>query len=245
MKYLITVLVLLAMCLPAMAAQAAGEDYPWCGQQDMFFRNDSSDIAGYAILDHIPQLSSTVTRSISVSSATGEKTIATFATKPGSPGVDMIAPGLWRFRTYLNVSSATGTTVFSFIPYVRSSAGTETQLFYGQVISNDVNELTPTEHLISYARRNYTPLNNEDRIVIRINASTSSVAARTATISLAGNTQASMVSTSYFLCPEVTDVDPVAATSGSAMSGGEATAIVFGLAGGMLGAIVIARRSKK
>jgi hypothetical protein len=41
---------------------------------------------------------------------------------------------------------------------------------------------------------------NGDRLVIKVNASTSSVAARNAWISLAGNTEASMVGVSYFLC---------------------------------------------
>lgn len=246
MKYLAAALMIMAMCLPAMAAQAAGEDYPWCAQQDIFFRNDSSDIAGYAIADHIPELASTKVRSVSVSSANSPQRLAVFATKAGSPGVDTIAPGLWRFRTYLNVSSATGVTTFEFIPYIRSSSGVETQLFYGQVLSNEVNSLTATENLISYARRNYTQLSPGDRLVIKVNASTTSVTARTAYISLAGNTQASMVAVSYFLCPEVSEEDIDNANSQvQSLSGGEATAIVFGLAGGMIGAIMIARRSKK
>jgi hypothetical protein len=175
-------------------------DWDWCADQDIFFRNDSSDIAGYSVIDHIPQIASTQYKTVSVSSDTGTKELGRWVTPSGSPGVTLIGPGLWRFRVYLNVSSASGTTNYEFKIFNRSSDGTETDLFYGKVIGTDINDLTPTEHLISYARRNYTTMFNGDRLVIKVNASTSSVAARNAWISLAGNTEASMVGVSYFLC---------------------------------------------
>ena len=175
-------------------------DWDWCADQDIFFRNDSSDIAGYSVIDHMPQIASTQYKMVSVSSGTGSKQLGAWVTPSGSPGVTLLGPGLWRFRVYLNVSSASGTTNYEFKIFNRSSSGIETDLFYGKVIGTDINDLTPTEHLISYARRNYTTLFTGDRLVIKVNASTSSVAARNAWISLAGNTEASMVGVSYFLC---------------------------------------------
>jgi len=176
-------------------------DWGWCGEQDIFFRNDSSDIAGYFVMDHRPQIEDTKYFATTVSSGTGSKRIATWATNTSSPGVSMIGPGLWRFRVYLNVSSAVGNTNFEFKIFNRSADGTETDLFYGHVISKDINDLTPTEHLISYARRNYTQLFEGDRLVITVNASTSSVAARDAYIWVAGNNYTSMVESGYYLCP--------------------------------------------
>jgi len=85
-------------------------DWPWCADQDIFFRNDSSDIAGYYVMDHRPQLSDTAYKSVVVSSATGPQTIGSWILPVGSPNVSVIGPGLWRFRTYLNVSSAVGLT---------------------------------------------------------------------------------------------------------------------------------------
>lgn len=185
---------------PTPTATISTIDWPWCADQDIFFRADSSDIAGYFHMDHRPQIESTKYFSTTVSSGTGSQRIASWATNASKPGVSVIGPGLWRFRVYLNVSSAVGNTNYEFKVFNRSSDGTETDLFYGHVISKDINDLTPTEHLISYARRNYTQLFSGDRLVIKVNASTSSVAARDAWISVAGNTQASMVGVSYFIC---------------------------------------------
>jgi len=195
-----SVLLAVLVLLFGQFALAASGDWIWCADQDIFFRNDSSDIAGYSVIDHTPQIANTQYKTVSVSSGTGTTQLGAWVTPVGSPGVASIGPGLWRFRVYLNVSSASGTTNYEFKIFNRSSSGTETDLFYGKVIGTDINDLTPTEHLISYARRNYTTLFSGDRLVIKVNASTSSVAARTAWISLAGNTEASMVGTSYFLC---------------------------------------------
>jgi hypothetical protein len=180
---------------------ASDYDWDWCAKQDIFFRNDSSDIPGYFVADHRPQIESTKYKVVSVSSGTGEKTLGSFATIDGSPGVTSIGPGLWRFRVYLNVSSASGNTSFLFKIFNRSSTGVETDLFYGHVIGADIGDLTTTEHLISYARRNYTTIFPGDRLVIKVNASTSSVAARDAYMAVAGNSYASMVESGYYLCP--------------------------------------------
>jgi len=175
-------------------------DWDWCGKQDIFFQNLSSDVTGYFVMDHRPQIEDTKYFATTVSSSTGSKQIAAWVTNASSPGVTLIGPGLWRFRTYLNVSSQVGYTNYEFKIFNRSSDGTETDLFYGKVISADINDLTPTEHLISYARRNYTTLFDGDRLVIKVNASTSSVAARDAYFWVAGNNYTSMVDSGYYLC---------------------------------------------
>lgn len=75
-------------------------------------------------------------------------------------------------------------------------------MFYGNAITTDIERgTTPTEYLTSYARRNYTTFFTGDRLVIRANASTTVASART-TMEVAGNTNASMVSVSYFVCDE-------------------------------------------
>jgi hypothetical protein len=191
---------LLIVFITEIAGFGLAADYNWCGDQDIFFRNDSSDVSGYFVMDHLPEIAPTAYKHVSVSSETGSQQIGAWITPAGSPGTQTIAPGLWRFRTYLNVSSATGATNYEYKVFNRSSDGTETDLFYGHVISVDINDLTPTEHLISYARRNWTTLFPGDRLVIKINASTSSVAARDAWIAVSGNNYASMVSASYFVC---------------------------------------------
>lgn len=185
---------------PTPTVLPAYTDWPWCAKQDIFFWNLSDAISGYRVADHRPEINNTDYTHVEVSSGTGSVNLGSWITPRGSPGVTVIGPGLWRFRSYLNVSSAVGTTVYEYKLFNRSSDGTETDLFYGHSITADVNSLTPIEYLTSYARRNYTTLFSGDRLVIKINASTTSVAARDAWISLAGNSQASMVESGYYIC---------------------------------------------
>lgn len=215
-----------------LVAPAAADS--WCADQDLFFWNASGDISGYRVLDHIPELDSQ--RSVKVNSfnaASGEVNVGTWVTPAGSPDVTTISPGLWRFRTYAYSTSTSGVTTIKFYAINRSASGVETNLFFGNAITQDVDATgTPKEYLTSYARRNYTTMFPGDRLVIRVNASTTSASLRQLFYEIAGNTNASMVSVSYFECPD----------GGGSGSGGEAAGAAFGIAGGILGAIIILRR---
>jgi hypothetical protein len=178
--------------------------YPWCGDNNVFFWNSSSDVADYRILDHVPELLNqrTITTT-SFTSASGQVNISTWITPAGSPGTMTLAPGQFRFRTYAYASSDSGITRIHFYVINRSATGVETNLFYGNAISEDISGGTvPKEYLMSYARRNYTTFFAGDRLVIRAKASTDSAAARTLTLDVAGNTNASMVTMGYFVCNE-------------------------------------------
>jgi hypothetical protein len=191
---------------------------PWCAQQDLFFFNQSSaDIAGYRVLQNYPELSNErVLKSPGVTAASGEKTIATFIVPEGEFYKDnSIQPGLWRFRGYFNASSAVGDTTVKYYLINRTSTGTETVLFYGNAITQDINTLDMSEYLTSYARRNATALFPGDRLAIRVNVSTTSTAARNVHMAVAGNLHASMVSMAYFHC---TDEDILPSGAGSAAS---------------------------
>lgn len=171
----------------------------WCGKQDLFYWNETSDVSGYQVLHNYPQLSDEAYNYTSVSSAVGEKTVAQYIS-PAFESPVVIAPGLWLFTSYFNVSSAVGITQYQFRVFNRSSAGINTNLFYGHAIIEDVNSLTPELHLLTYARRNWTWLNAGDRLVIQVNASSTSVVARNAWISISGNLHASSVEVGQFLC---------------------------------------------
>lgn len=213
--------------------------FPWCGIQEIFFWNATSDISGYLVLDHIPELAAEREVNVTVSSATGSKQLGAWVSPAGSPGVTTIAPGVWRFRTYHNVSSQVGITKLEFHILNRSSDGTETDLFYGNAITRDINTLDPTEQLLSYARRNVTTMFSGDRLVIKVNASSTSVTARTVYMWLGGNTNTSMVQASNFICCDSED--------GSCSGGGGDGAVgaAFGIIGGIIGGIVILRRRKR
>lgn len=227
----------------SVAPVLAWDDWPYCGDQSLFLRNDSSDIAGYYVLDHRPQIASEYARKVEVSSATGPKTIGKWVLPSTWQNVSVLAPGLWRFRMYHNVSSAVGVTTFEYALFNRSASGVETNVFFQKSITTDVDSLTPIEYLTSYARRNYTELFPGDRLVLRVNASTNSVTPRDAWITVAGNSRTSMVDMEYFLCPALdnpeTTTSPV---SDGSSGGGEATGAALGLVAGIIGAIVINRR---
>lgn len=181
--------------MPTLAA-----DYEYCGDMNLFFWNDSSSFgSGYNRLATQPQQQDAKIMSTTVLSATGEKTIGSFITEP-FPNGKIMGPGLTRYRTYLNVSSTVGITQYNFIPYNVSPSGVETRMFFGVPRTEDVNELIAREYLTSYARRNYTYFLPGERLLIRVNASTTNTVSRTAYFNIAGTSQASMVQVGYWMC---------------------------------------------
>ncbi len=180
-----------------------GGTVPWCEDIDMFFWYLNDDIPGYRVLNNEPEPDDqhTIT-SPSVSSTTGEQTLGTWITPITSFSTKTIAPGLWRYRIYAKASSDAGITTMKFRTFNRSSDGTITWLFFGNAFTKDITHGTvPDEYLLSYARRNYTTLFPGDRLGIQVNVSTDSAAARTVSMDIGGNTNASMVGVSYWLCP--------------------------------------------
>jgi hypothetical protein len=172
---------------------------PVSGEVSFFFWNDSSDFGtSYNKFSTYPQLQDTVFFSQTVTQASGPKTIGRFVTE-SFPNGKILAPGLTRYRVYLNTSSDVGVTTFDFIPYNVSSSGVETRMFFGVPRSVDINTQTPTEYLISYARRNYTYFLPGERLLIKVNLSTTSVVSRTGYIGIAGTSYASMAQIGYWL----------------------------------------------
>jgi len=224
MKHLILLAIVIMLATPSLAA----DDYEYCGDMNLFFWNDSSSLgSSYNRLSTMPQSQDQKIMSTTVSSTTGEKTIGSFITEPWPEG-KIMAPGLTRYRTYLNVSSTVGITTYNFIPYNVSPSGVETKMFFGVPRTEDVNELSAREYLTSYARRNYTYFLPGERLLIRVNASTTSTVERTAYFNIAGTSQASMVQVGYWLCePEDTD---------------SSFTILLGGAVGIVGALIIYKK---
>lgn len=177
---------------------------PVCHTQNFFFWNQTSyQIPGYRILNNYPELDSVRYITTSVSSATGSKIIGNFTTAAFTETKTM-APGPWRFRSYFYVSSAVGDTRVEYSVFNRSSTGVETHLWYGTAITGDINNLATAEQLLTYARRNSTTFYAGDRLVIKVNASTTSVTSRDIYMGLAGNVYASMVQNGWWICNEST-----------------------------------------
>jgi len=193
--FVIAIIFAAVVVAPCMATE-----FPWTGHQDIMFYNALSDVAGYRTIDHVPEQADQVsitTAPITVSS--GEVTLGTWLTPPFEE-TTTIAPGRWIFRTYAVASSDSGHTLMHFRIFNRTETGESTYLFFGRAISQDINRgITPAEYNTYYARRNVTTIHPGDRLGIQINVSTDSASARTVTLEVSGNTNASYVSTGYWL----------------------------------------------
>lgn len=233
MKYAYVAIALCLVIIPCVA------EIPLCGQQDMFLWNASSSISGYRAMNNYPELSPQYTiSSPSVSSTTGEKTVGTWIT-PQFTTNKVLEPGLWRFHIYAKSTSDVGLTTLKFRTFNRSADGTITWLFFGNAFSGDISGGTvPKEYWVSYARRNYTYFFPGDALGVQINVSTDNSASRYVTLDVAGNTNASLVQSSYWSCPEESK------TQNFEDSGLGIIGILFGILGGLLGAMIISRRNK-
>jgi hypothetical protein len=229
MRYIACLVMLGLLVMPSLAAPHT-DDYEYCGDMNFFFWNDSSSYnSSYNRLATKPQLADAKILSVNVSASTGDRTIGSFITEP-FPNGKVMAPGLTRYRTYLNVSSAVGVTKYNFIPYNVSPSGVETKMFFGVPRTEEINELDAREYLTSYARRNYTYFLPGERLLIRVNVSTSSVTPRDAYFNIVGTEKASMVQIGYWECEE------------NDGGGNDAIGIVYGIIGGLLASIVIIKR---
>jgi hypothetical protein len=185
---------------------AGSLEIPLCGRQDFFFYNASSEIAGHRLMKNYPELDGQRTIvSPSIDSTSGEVTLGTWILNSGVTETKMLAPGTWDFRPYFISSSDAGLTRSHIRVFNMSSAGNKTYFWFGNAVITDIGKTTvPRIYDIHYARRNYTSFFTGDRLGVQINVSTDSAAARTVTIELAGNTNASMFSNAYWLCPVTT-----------------------------------------
>jgi len=207
MRSRILLAILILFLISISGVNALSNHFPWFGHQDVFFGNASSDINDYKIIDQVPERDiQHMLISPPFDSSTGEVLLGNWIIPIDTLDTNILAPGLWRFRIYSHASTSSGLTKLHFYAINRSSSGTETDLFFGQAILLDIERGDiPAEYLLSYARKNYTKFFENDRLVIKINASTDNANSRTITIDLGGNTNASMVSIGYFTSPVIVD----------------------------------------
>jgi hypothetical protein len=96
----------------------------------------------------------------------GQVLVDSYITDVGYPAITEIPPGLWRFRTFHNVSSNSGVTTAVFKVYNRTAGGTETLLF--SATSDEISGTTTTEYLTSYVQVVPYPVSLTDRIVVKV-----------------------------------------------------------------------------
>jgi hypothetical protein len=210
------------------------------GDTNFFFWNDSSLVSAHMNrFATYPQLQDTKLFSATVTAAGGDVTLGEFITDP-FPSDRTLAPGLTRYRIYANVTSDVGTTTLNFLPFVHYANGTDERLFFGISRTVDVNTPTMDEYLISYARRNYTAFPAGSSLFIRVNASTTSVVARTINLGVSGTSMASMAQIGYWQIVPGVDVDTPSAVGSETITAGA----IGGFIGGA-GAIMYWKRRNK
>ena len=143
-----------------------------------YFNNTVSDISGYESIEQIPSGAAEVVESVSVTATGGDGLIDPYVTLSGYPGVASLPAGLWRFRTFHNVSSNAGVSNVVFSVYNRTATGTETLLF--TTVSDEINqEGIADEYLTSYVQNAPYTVSLTDRIVIKVYGRTTRVPATT------------------------------------------------------------------
>ena len=137
------------------------------GGQILYFRHAAStDPVTYEGLIPVPSGASESGESVVVRNTFGQVLVDSYVTDVGYPALIEIPPGLWRFRTFHNVSGTSGVTTAVFKVYNRTSAGTETLLF--TATSGEITDSTTREYLTSYVQTASYPVSLTDRIVVKV-----------------------------------------------------------------------------
>jgi hypothetical protein len=164
------------------------------GGQVLYFHHDAvPSPAGYEGLQIIPAGSPEEDETVSVTAAGGLKVFDPYITLAGYPGTTTWPAGLWRFRTFHYVDSTVGDSRIVFTLYNRTTSGTMTKLF--DVMSEEINDVTATEHLTPYVQTLDYTVNSTDRMVINVSANTTAVAAKTVHFVYEGSLHTSHVQT--------------------------------------------------
>jgi hypothetical protein len=177
---------------------AAGEDgadgFPlgW----GYFLLDTASSIAGYSQWVRPWTNSSFFDNVTGLVLASGVTLIEEYATNVDDPAISFLRNGVWRFNFYYYVDTIGFDTRFTVRLYKRAAAGTETLLF--ESLSPELTVLA-TITLLSWDY-DYTTdnvLNTDDRLVLKIYASTSSTSAVEVRV-YGGATNASVVETQVY-----------------------------------------------
>jgi len=143
------------------------------GGQVLYFRHAAStDPVSYEGLVPVPAGGTESGESVAVRNTFGQVLVDSYITDVGYPALTEIPPGLWRFRTFHNVSSNTGVTTAVIKVYNRTASGTETLLF--TTTSGEITGTTTTEYLTSYVQATPYPVSLTDRLVVKVYGQTTS-----------------------------------------------------------------------
>ena len=187
----------------------APEFPPSGANQTLYVTSTASDVSGYDVWDTVP-FGASFNIPISITNASGETLIKAFATIAGYPDLVQIPAGEWQADTYVQVSSAVGTTTLNMDVYKRATGGAETLLFSFpvQTISGSGTGIQALS--IESVQAAFTVLAT-DRLVIKYSATTSRVPSTTITLYGGGSANYSHVHTTIPQSGSVTGVTQIIA----------------------------------
>lgn len=225
----------LLVSLIALSSLASAQVVPVCGQQTLYFQHQNSpDLPGYEELMNYPSGNAQVDENITIKNTDGPVLIDAYIMPAGSVSkAHTLLKGLREFTTFHYVDGASGLTQINFTAFQRFENGTEV-VFYSQ-LSDDINSLTASDYTTYRVSQLDLPLNPNDRLGIKIYGQTTHSSYVKLHFVYQGTTNTSHFESGFFECP--TEISSPGNTGG-----GEGAAAILGLIGGMIGALIIAKR---
>jgi hypothetical protein len=160
-------------------------------QKVEFFTIASSDINSYSQLTFAPDPRNTQDIAVVVNTGRGQAQIGFFVTADTDPGLKQLPPSTWAFNVFRYVDAPVGVNQLIFNVYIRTISGNETLLF--SVSSINIQDTTPTYESISYTTTTATTINNTDRLVVKVFATSTSVVNRIVHFLFDGRTYVSYI----------------------------------------------------
>lgn len=172
----------------------------------------ASGIPGYFSLVTTYNDSTERVKTAVVNSTTGDVLLAAYITEPGFPGLTVFPSGKYEFRMYRNISDTGGTTQLVLKVYKRTVGGTEVLLV--EKLGVDINDTTTAVEVIEHFGPGTTPLNTDDRLVVKVYARSTSGASRTVNFLHSGSANASHINTPFSVSADGKSAYEVAVDNG-------------------------------
>lgn len=236
MKYLVATMFII---IAALVVTPSSADY--CGSNQLFFNN--AKVGGLPTFEGLydyPSGGVEVDENVTITSASGNVLIDPYISPPISTNQTVtLLSGLHEYEAYTYVNGASGTTTLNFTLYKYNLTGPGVFLYSIKTV--DINDLTPTFVSTSVVLNNDVTFYPGDRLLVNVSASTTHPSSITVHWVYQGSARASLIEYVAFECPDA----PLQVYTSTSSTGAEGISIIFGIAGGLIGSIVILRRGKE
>jgi hypothetical protein len=210
----------------------------YCGIQFLYFQdNADTSPSGYNELVNYPSGNTEVDKNITIKESDGPTFIGEYIMPVGSMKNTIgLTKGLRQYTTFHYVSTEEGNTYVNFTAFRRYSNGTESNFY--SVLTDDIDALVSTGYTTHYAQPISLEIEPTAQLGVRVYGQTDHPSPVTVHFVYQGSTNVSYFQTGYFVCTvqETAGVTPEDRAS--------ELGIVFGILGGLLGAVLLARRKK-